>query len=165
MGSKALFVAAFCIILSMYGGGFATIPAYLADVFGTRFVGAIHGRLLTAWSTAGIVGPLLIGQIRDSQIAAGVDRALVYDRTMYILAGFLVAGFICNALIRPVNDKWLMKDEPLAAVATPKAPATSRTAAIGLGAFNAQADFVWALVAIPILWGVSKALESAAKLF
>ncbi len=163
MGSKALFVAAFCIILSMYGGGFATIPAYLADVFGTRFVGAIHGRLLTAWSTAGIVGPLLIGQIRDSQIAAGIDRALVYDRTMYILAGFLAAGFICNALIRPVNNKWLMKDEPLAAVATPKAAAT--IGAGNVGAFNAQAAFVWALVAIPILWGVSKALESAAKLF
>ncbi|VFU07056.1 protein of unknown function [Methylocella tundrae] len=89
MGSKALFVASMCIILSMYGGGFATVPAYLADVFGTRFVGAIHGRLLTAWSTAGIVGPVVIGYIRDAQIAAGINRALVYDRTMYILAGFL----------------------------------------------------------------------------
>ena len=79
-GQKALFVAAFCVILSMYGGGFATVPAYLADMFGTRFVGAIHGRLLTAWSTAGVVGPLLIGYIRDAQIAAGVERAQVYDR-------------------------------------------------------------------------------------
>ena len=64
-GSKALFVASFCIILSMYGGGFATVPAYLADMFGTQFVGAIHGRLLTAWSTAGIVGPVLVSYIRE----------------------------------------------------------------------------------------------------
>ncbi len=71
MGSIALFVAAFCIIISMYGGGFSTLPAYLADIFGTQFVGAIHGRLLTAWSAAGILGPLVIGYIRDAQIAAG----------------------------------------------------------------------------------------------
>ena len=69
MGSRALFVAAMCVILSMYGGGFATVPAYLADMFGTQFVGAIHGRLLTAWSTAGVVGPLLVAYIRDTQIA------------------------------------------------------------------------------------------------
>ncbi len=126
MGSKALFVAAFCIILSMYGGGFATIPAYLADVFGTRFVGAIHGRLLTAWSAAGVVGPLVIGYIRDAQINAGVERALVYDRTIYILACFLVVGFICNALVRPVADKWLMKPEEMARLQTSAkaAPAT-----------------------------------------
>ena len=74
IGSKALFVLAFCIILSMYGGGFATVPAYLADVFGTQFVGAIHGRLLTAWSTAGIVGPVVVNYIRESQIDAGVPR-------------------------------------------------------------------------------------------
>ena len=102
IGSKALFVSAFCVILSMYGGGFATVPAYLADVFGTQFVGAIHGRLLTAWSTAGVVGPLVVGYIRDAQIASGIDRALVYDRTMYILASFLAVGFLCNALVRPV---------------------------------------------------------------
>ena len=85
-GQKALFVAAFCVILSMYGGGFATVPAYLADIFGPRFVGAIHGRLLTAWSTAGVVGPFLVGYIRDAQLQAGVERALVYDRTLYILS-------------------------------------------------------------------------------
>ncbi len=71
IGSKALFVLFFCVILSMYGGGFATIPAYLADVFGTQFVGAIHGRLLTAWSTAGVVGPLVVTAIRQAQVDAG----------------------------------------------------------------------------------------------
>jgi len=83
-GNKALFVLAFGIILSMYGGGFATIPAYLADVFGTQFVGAIHGRLLTAWSTAGIVGPVVVNYIREFEIKAGVARDSVYDVTMYL---------------------------------------------------------------------------------
>lgn len=86
IGSKALFVAFFCVILSMYGGGFATIPAYLADVFGTQFVGAIHGRLLTAWSTAGVVGPLVVTAIRQAQVDAGIQGAELYTRTMYILA-------------------------------------------------------------------------------
>jgi MFS family permease len=93
--------AGFGIILSMYGGGFATVPAYLADIFGTQFVGAIHGRLLTAWSTAGIVGPVVVNYIREAQINAGVPRAQVYDRTMYILAGMLVLGFLANLLVRP----------------------------------------------------------------
>ncbi|MFA4912772.1 MAG: OFA family MFS transporter, partial [Burkholderiaceae bacterium] len=90
MGMLALFVAAFCVILSMYGGGFATVPAYLADLFGTQMVGAIHGRLLTAWSAAGIFGPVLVGYIREYQLSIGVPRAQVYDVTMYILAGMLV---------------------------------------------------------------------------
>src|SRR2546423_1179222 len=95
-GSVALFVLFFAIILSMYGGGFATLPAYLADMFGTQFVGAIHGRLLTAWSTAGIIGPVVVNYIREAEIAAGVQRAYVYDVTLYILASFLVAGVVCN---------------------------------------------------------------------
>ncbi|MCH3689023.1 hypothetical protein LZB47_08000, partial [Campylobacter lari] len=86
MGALALFVAAFCVILSMYGGGFATVPAYLADLFGTQMVGAIHGRLLTAWSAAGIFGPVLVNYIREYQLSIGVPRAQVYDITMYILA-------------------------------------------------------------------------------
>ena len=94
--AKLLFVLAFCIILSMYGGGFATVPAYLADMFGTQFVGAIHGRLLTAWSTAGIIGPVVVNYIREAQLAAGVPRDQLYDITMYILCGMLVLGLICN---------------------------------------------------------------------
>src|SRR5579871_6083237 len=99
-GQKALFVAFFCIILSMYGGGFATVPAYLADVFGTQFVGAIHGRLLTAWSAAGIFGPTIVNYIREFEISAGVQRDHVYDVTMYVLAGMLAGGFVCNLLIK-----------------------------------------------------------------
>src|SRR4029079_9301566 len=116
MGSKLLFVLAFGIILSMYGGGFATVPAYLADLFGTQFVGAIHGRLLTAWSAAGIFGPVVVNYIREFQINAGVPRAQVYDFTMYILAAMLVAGMVCNLMIRPVAPRWYMKDEEVAAL-------------------------------------------------
>src|SRR5580658_5506960 len=115
-GNKGLFVAFFCVILSMYGGGFATVPAYLADIFGTQFVGAIHGRLLTAWSTAGIIGPVVVNYIREAEIAAGLPRDSVYDVTMYILAGMLVLGLVCNALVRPLKDKWFMKPEEVAAL-------------------------------------------------
>jgi len=103
MGSKLLFVLGFGIILSMYGGGFATVPAYLADMFGTQFVGAIHGRLLTAWSTAGIIGPVVVNYIREFQLAAGVPRDQLYNTTMYILCAMLIAGIICNYLIKPVD--------------------------------------------------------------
>ncbi|MBI4005073.1 MAG: MFS transporter, partial [Gammaproteobacteria bacterium] len=113
IGSVALFVTIFCIILTMYGGGFATIPAYLADVFGTQFVGAIHGRLLTAWSTAGVLGPVLVNSIREFQIESGVPRDQAYNITMYILAGLLFIGFICNFLIKPVAEKFYMTDAEL----------------------------------------------------
>lgn len=113
IGNVALFVTIFCIILTMYGGGFATVPAYLADVFGTQFVGAIHGRLLTAWSTAGVLGPVLVNNIREFQIETGVPRYQVYNITMYVLAGLLLVGFICNYLIKPVADRYYMTDAEL----------------------------------------------------
>jgi MFS family permease len=92
----------------MYGGGFATIPAYLADMFGTQFVGAIHGRLLTAWSTAGILGPVIVNFIHDTRVAQGIAPEHLYDSTFYILAAMLVLGFICNLLVRPVADRYFM---------------------------------------------------------
>ena len=91
-----LFAASCCVIASMYGGGFATVPAYLADMFGTQYVGAIHGRLLTAWSTAGIVGPVLVNYLHDSRVAEGVPRDRVYDAIFYWLVGLLVVGLIAN---------------------------------------------------------------------
>jgi MFS family permease len=106
LGSVSLFVAAFCIILSMYGGGFATIPAYLRDIFGTMHVGAIHGRLLTAWSAAGVLGPVLVNYIRQYQIDHGVPKAQAYSVTMYIMCGLLLIGFICNFCMRAVNEKY-----------------------------------------------------------
>ncbi len=119
-GSVALFAAIFCVILTMYGGGFATIPAYLADMFGTQFVGAIHGRLLTAWSTAGVLGPVLINYIREYQIGAGVPNAQAYNTTMYLLAGLLVIGFLCNLAIRPVAERYFMTESELAALRSSK---------------------------------------------
>jgi MFS family permease len=113
IGSVALFVAIFCVIITMYGGGFSTIPAYLSDIFGTQFVGAIHGRLLTAWSTAGVVGPLLVNEIRQHQVDRGVPVAEAYNTTMYVLAGLLVIGFISNLLVRPLPDRYFMSDEEL----------------------------------------------------
>jgi MFS family permease len=167
VGNKALFVAFFCIILSMYGGGFATVPAYLADVFGTQFVGAIHGRLLTAWSTAGIIGPVVVNYIREAQIAAGVPRESVYDFTMYILAGMLVLGLICNLLVRPLADHWFMKPEEVAklqaqggAVATP-----GGSYGIGKGGLDAKAALFWAFVGIPLAWGVWITLKNALQIF
>ena len=103
--SVALFVVAFLIIISMYGGGFATIPAYLRDLYGTVNVGAIHGAILTAWSAAGIAGPVLINYIRQYQLAHGVAKADAYSVTMYIMAALLVVGLICNLAIKAVNER------------------------------------------------------------
>ena len=113
IGSVALFVFCYVVIFSMYGGGFATVPAYLRDMFGTRYVGAIHGLLLTAWSTAGILGPVLVNYIRQYNVDHGVPPAQAYNTTMYIMAGLLVVGFICNACIRAVNERHYMTDEPV----------------------------------------------------
>jgi MFS family permease len=104
-GNLPLFILCFAVILSMYGGGFATVPAYLRDMFGTRYVGAIHGMLITAWSVAGVLGPVLVNYIRQFQIDSGVPKAQAYNVTMYIMAGLLVVGFVCNAFIRAVDDR------------------------------------------------------------
>jgi MFS family permease len=114
IGSVALFVLCFVVIMSMYGGGFATVPAYLKDMFGTRYVGAIHGWLITAWSMAGIFGPVLVNYIRQYQIDHGVPKAQAYNTTMYIMAGLLIVGFICNYFIKAVHARYHMKDEALA---------------------------------------------------
>jgi len=171
-GHKLLFVGAFCIILSMYGGGFATVPAYLADLFGTQFVGAIHGRLLTAWATAGILGPVVVNYMREYQLGLGLPREQVYNQTMFILVGMLVIGLVANLMVRPLADKWFMSDAELAhekKLAHEKAAA----AEVGSGAGAASAGatspalvaFAWAAVGIPLAWGIYKTLVSAAKFF
>ncbi len=171
-GSVALFVGALCIILSMYGGGFATVPAYLADMFGTQFVGAIHGRLLTAWSIAGIFGPVIVNYLREYQLAQGLAKAQVYDTTMLILAGLLVAGFACNLLIRPVEPKWQMNEAELAEarklaheIAPAGAPIRSVQTAQIVGGFRATVLLAWLAVGIPLAWGVSQTVAKAAILF
>jgi len=161
-GFLFLFVGSFCIILSMYGGGFATVPAYLADLFGTQMVGAIHGRLLTAWSTAGIIGPVVVNYIREAQIDAGVPRALVYDRTLYILAGMLVLGLICNLLVRPVAARWFM--DPVEVVPT-AAQDVENEGGVDTGHLTTTSILAWAGVAIPIAWGAWITLSKALLLF
>ncbi len=111
VGSIAGFVLCFLVIISMYGGGFATVPAYLKDMFGTRYVGAIHGLLITAWSMAGIFGPVLVNYIREYNITHGVPKAQAYNVTMYIMAALFVIGFIANFLIKAVNQRFYMKPD------------------------------------------------------
>jgi MFS family permease len=169
-GSQLLFVGAFCIILSMYGGGFATVPAYLADLFGTQMVGAIHGRLLTAWATAGILGPVVVNYMREYQLGLGIPREQVYNQTMYILVGMLVIGLIANLMVRPVADKWFMTDAELAEekrLAHERASAAEVGSGPGLGGKTPTAvvALAWAAVGIPLAWGIYKTLLSASKFF
>jgi MFS family permease len=110
-GNVALFVLCFCIIMSMYGGGFATVPAYLRDMFGTRYVGAIHGLLLTSWSMAGIFGPVLVNYIRQYNVEHGVAKAAAYNVTLYVMAFLLIIGFFCNLFVQAVDERHHMKHE------------------------------------------------------
>lgn len=171
-GNKLLFVGAFCVILSMYGGGFATVPAYLADLFGTQMVGAIHGRLLTAWATAGILGPVVVNYMRDYQIGLGIPREQVYNQTMYILVGMLAVGLLCNLLVRPLNPKHFMSDAELAEekrLAHDKAAAAEAGMAGASAAASATSPamvvLAWAAVGIPLAWGIYRTALSVAKFF
>ena len=171
-GSIVLFVAAFCIILSMYGGGFATVPAYLADIFGTQMVGAIHGRLLTAWATAGVLGPVVVNYMREYQLGLGIPREQVYNQTMYILVGMLVVGLICNLMVKPLNDKWFMTADELAhekRLAHEKAAASEVVRSGDDAGSDAVSPVVvvlaWAAVGIPLAWGIYRTLLSVAKFF
>ncbi|MCC3245868.1 OFA family MFS transporter [Methylocystis sp. WRRC1] len=193
-GAVALFVLLFAVIITMYGGGFSTIPAYLADVFGTHHVGAIHGRLLTAWSTAGVLGPVLVNYIREFQLATGAPRGAAYNQTMYVLAGLLLVGLACNLLVRPVAEKYYMTDEEVAAekkitvaqvreqdddihadfedfveeALEPEAIAAAAPTSPQKGAaggFSALLIFAWAAVGIPLAWGVSMTAIKALALF
>jgi len=175
-GSQLLFVGAFCVIVSMYGGGFATVPAYLADLFGTQMVGAIHGRLLTAWATAGVIGPVVLNYMRDYQLGRGLPREQVYNQTMYILVGMLVVGLICNLLVRPLNAKWFMTAEELAkekqlaheqvqATAAPTLTLISRSTTQASKSSRLLLVLAWTAVCLPLAWGVYRTSLTAAKFF
>jgi MFS family permease len=167
-GYLPLFVLFFGVILSMYGGGFATVPAYLADLFGTRMVGAIHGRLLTAWSAAGVLGPWLIGSFREYQLAQGVPKAQVYSTTMYWLAGLLAIGFVCNLLVRPVPESKGMSAQQIAefdAAHARHATAHADTAGPAVPSPGWLVTAAWLAVGIPIALGVWITLQKAAILF
>jgi len=160
----AAFVLSFCITTSMYGGGFSTVPAYLADVFGTQYVGAIHGRLLTAWSTAGVLGPFIVAGVQDrykAAVAAGQTHPAVYQPVFILLAGLLVVGFVLNLLVKPVSDRWHMTGEE----AKTALAESHGSAGIDRGRFDLVTAVAWAVVGLPLLWGVWKTLTTAASLF
>jgi MFS family permease len=169
--SLALFVASFCVIASMYGGGFATIPAYLADMFGTQFVGAIHGRLLTAWSTAGILGPVVVNYMHDTRLEANIPFDQIYAPIFMVLAGMLVIGFIANMLVKPVDEKYYMTDAELEAerkLAHEKSMVANVDKSIR-GPQSASHPLLvviaWALVLIPISYGIWSTIQKAWGLF
>ncbi len=167
--SMPVFVACFCVIASMYGGGFATIPAYLADMFGTQFVGAIHGRLLTAWSTAGILGPVVVNYMHDIRLEEKVPYDQIYGPIFYVLAAMLVVGLIANLLVRPVADRYFMSADELA---HEKKLAHEKSAKVD-GKGGAQDDhrnpafvwFAWLAVGIPLAYGIWVTLQKSATLF
>jgi MFS family permease len=111
LNNVKLFVAISAVLLSMYGGGFATIPAYLRDLFGTYNVSAIHGRLLTAWSMAGVLGPVLVNYMREYRIQHGAAKASAYQTVLVVMAALLVVGFVANLLVRPVDPNYWMADD------------------------------------------------------
>jgi MFS family permease len=158
-GHLALFAAAFAVVLSMYGGGFATIPAYLADVFGPGYVGAIHGRLLTAWSAAGLIGPEIVNDLRQSQLAHGVPRDQVYDEAMLVLAGLLVVGLMCDLAVRPVAAKWFTVKPAAASIgAGPRA-------VVGSSGITPITVLPWLAVGLPLIWGFWQTVIKAGALF
>lgn len=165
--SLSLFVASFCIISSMYGGGFATIPAYLADIFGTQFVGAIHGRLLTAWSTAGIVGPVIVNYMHDTRLEAGVPYDKIYGPIMLVLAGMMVIGFVANMLIKPLDDKDFMTDAELEAVRSAGHEKVASKASSNAAAEKHSLILLaaWTTVMIPIAYGIWSTAQKAWSLF
>lgn len=160
IGNVVLFVGCYAIIMSMYGGGFATIPAYLRDQFGSSRVGAIHGRLLTAWSLAGIAGPVLVNHIREYQIRHGVAKADAYTATMYLMAGLLVVGFVCNLLIGKAQHT------PAAALPGADVPVPVPPSAHTLARTDrATLAFRWCWVGIPLVLGVSQTIRTSLALF
>ena len=167
--SLALFVACFAVIASMYGGGFATIPAYLADLFGTQFVGAIHGRLLTAWSTAGILGPVVVNYMHDTRLEKGVPFDQVYAPIFLVLAGLMVVGFIANMLVKPVADKYFMSDAELAEVRKVGHEKSLNNASAAATSNDAThpvlVKLAWLAVLIPISYGIWMTVQKAWVLF
>ncbi len=162
MDSLGLFIIVFCVCASMYGGGFATVPAYLADIFGTRFVGAIHGRLLTAWSTAGVVGPFIVSTMRDNGSAANRPGSEVYSLVFAVLGGLLLVAFIANLLIRPVGKQFHAAAETAIVIeASVKTVPPASRSIDRVGVTNLLA---WAAVLSPIAWGLYQTLEKIAVL-
>ncbi len=183
-GSVPLFVAGSAVIISMYGGGFAAIPAYLSDIFGARYVGAIHGRLLTAWSAAGVAGPLLVNYLREYQIDHGVAKADAYNLTMFLMAGLLAVGLRLQPA-RPAGFRGMLpsaRPSRTLSRARPRregALLTARRTSHGVANPNFLAGggadvkptswlvlvIAWTLTTAPLIWGVCMTALNAVNLF
>jgi len=171
--SLALFVVCALVILSFYGGGFATIPAYLKDLFGTYQVGAIHGRLLTAWSAAGIAGPLIVNSVVESREDAGHSGFDLYRLSLFIMVGVLVVGFIANLLVRKVNEKHFEDPEIVeekvradrAAAAQASDARSNGTATTAGGLYTTVASGLAFIVVAALSYGVIQTIIKAAGLF
>lgn len=164
--SVLLFVLLAGVILSFYGGGFATIPAYLRDLFGTFQVGAIHGRLLTAWSAAGVAGPLIINGFLDARGEPGALTAADYRPALLTMVGVLVVGFLANMLVRPVADKFHEPREKAGAEPTADdAPVEADVESTSPTGTTPLLVVAWAVVGIPLAYGVIQTVRTAASLF
>jgi len=171
-GNIPLFCAIFCLLLTLYGGGFAAIPAYLADLFGTEYVGAIHGRLLTAWSVAGILGPVLVNYLNEYQVKAGVPQGRAYDKIMFLLAALLVLGFICNLFVQPIPQR-LVGDKEASDILLANQTLLSNlngeqkhiASAVAAPEVNVSSVALlvifWLLVALPLAWGFWMTMRQA----
>ncbi len=174
-GSVVFFVLCFCLIISMYGGGFATIPAYLRDLFGTTQVGAIHGRLLLAWSAAAIIGPVLINYIRDYQIETLLmPPSKAYSITMYIMAGLLILGYVCNSLVKPVSQKYFILSDVKSPEPSDSNSSFNETNQSHMNrnistdtnySFYIKLLLAWLFVAVPMIWGITQTLIKSLALF
>lgn len=163
--SMALFIILSGIILSFYGGGFATVPAYLRDLFGTLQVGAIHGRLLTAWACAGIAGPLIINGFLDARGEPGSLTAADYRPALFTMVALLVIGLIANILVREVKEEHHVESSPQKAD-TPASEKESTTPEVEpAGAPPVPVWLAWAVVAIPLAYGIVQTLNNAVRLF
>lgn len=159
-GSRAVFVLSCLVLLSFYGGGFATVPAYLRDLFGTYQVGAIHGRLLTAWSLAGILGPLIVNAIADAQEASGQSGSALYQTSFFVMIGLLVTGFVCNELVRPVAERFHERLPEVTIQDADEGAPDEQTTARPL-----RMAFAWACVVLPFAFGVVELARKVIRLF
>lgn len=161
--STVLFVVLAGFILSFYGGGFATIPAYLRDLFGTFQVGAIHGRLLTAWAAAGVAGPLIINGFLDARGEPGALTAADYRPALLTMVGVLAVGFVANLLVRPVASRFHEpKGEDAPVEPTARERTTEDTTSQGV---TPLAVVAWTVVGVPLVYGVYETVVKAAALF
>jgi MFS family permease len=162
--SMALFIIITGIILSFYGGGFATIPAYLRDLFGTLQVGAIHGRLLTAWSAAGIAGPLIVNSILDASGEPGTLTAADYRPALFTMVALLAVGLTANILVRAVNDQHHTENAPQEE-GDQTAAEESRETVERAKHPRVPIVLAWIIVGIPLAYGVLMTLSNAVRLF